>query len=134
MGTPSDQTAFGFKVYTTVWGSVLVSSACVTRSRLPAESPLSSTEKALGSTASSTSSLDQLGSPLAFGLHAEGAWSMPTVTVPPRTGTRVWAVVVPPATAPHDAASSASAAGRHADQRGHRGRSPRRVTAGGGPA
>ena len=60
IGVPSDQTAFGLRVYRMVSGEVSTSSACSTTAWSTVGCPLGCTTKALGSTGASTSWLAQV--------------------------------------------------------------------------
>src|ERR1700733_16270754 len=76
MGTPSDHTALGFKVYTTVGGSRLTGSADSVSSEFGVGIPLAPTTNGLGRTAPRTVSVPGVSPSIVLGLHPVTAWVM----------------------------------------------------------
>ncbi len=87
MGTPSDHTALGFKVYTTVWGLMLTTSEDSTSCELKAGVPSAPTTNGLGRTAPSTVRAPGLFPSIVLGLHPDTLWVMPNEIDPPATPT-----------------------------------------------
>ena len=85
IGTPSDQTAFGFSVYTIVSGLVLINSACTARFRFGIGVSFWLTVNGLGSTAPRTVSVPGVSPAGVFALHPVGLCVMPSEMEPPAT-------------------------------------------------
>ncbi len=87
IATPSDQTAFGFSVYTMVSGLVFTSSDDTIRSEFGVGAPRLLTTKGLGSTAPRTVRVPGVSPAGVLGLHPVTLWVMPNEMAPPATPT-----------------------------------------------
>ncbi len=87
MGTPSDHTALGFKVYTTVWGLRLTGSADSVSSEFGVGIPSAPTTKGLGRTAPRTVRVPGVSPSIVLGLQPVTLWVMPKEMAPPATPT-----------------------------------------------
>src|SRR6185312_137697 len=132
IGTPSDQTAFGFRVYTIVWGLVRTTSACSIRFGfciVGVCAPAWLTTYGLGSTAPSTIWVPGVSPVGVLALQPVGPAVIPKEMDPPATATYVTVVLVEAAPAVPPAAVRTVRAAPHAVRiRRHPGRCPGCVT------